>query len=94
MPVVNLPMYSIDTRFAKAINIQPTRNGTEAPIMAPFLPSASMRYPPMGPPNRAPMVNSDCGNKLELVGNLKKKFLASQVLVKKNPAATGEQCFV
>ena len=77
MPVVNLPMYSIDTRFAKAINIQPTRNGTEAPIMAPFLPSASMRYPPMGPPNMAPMVNSDCGNKLELVGNSKKKFPAT-----------------
>ena len=64
-PVKILPVYSIARFLAKEIKSHPSAKGMEPTMIVNFRPIRSTAFPPMIPPNKAPMATKDCNKKKE-----------------------------
>ena len=62
-PVKILPVYSIARFLARKIKSHPNAKGMEPTMMANFRPIRSTAFPPMTPPNKAPMATKDYNKK-------------------------------
>ena len=62
-PEKNLPAWSKPGTFPKPIMSQPTENGRAVSMRAILRPKKSIIHPPRGPPNMAPILRRDWGEK-------------------------------